>query len=431
MGLQIKPAHSLQGSVQVPGDKSLSHRYALLSAMASGRSHIENYSTAEDCQRTLDCLTALAVRVRKSDDHVEIDSDGWSKLQAPKRPLDAGNSGTTMRLLAGILAGLPFHSVLAGDDSLKRRPMSRIAEPLKQMGATISTGPDGRPPLDIRGGKLRGIEYPLSVASAQVKSCILLAGIMATGQTVVIEPSPTRDHTERALPHFGLQVEESSGRISIHGPSALSPTNMRIPGDFSSASFILAATLLVRDSRVLIREVGTNPSRTAFLSLLEQAGASVTEENSRTFNSEPVADLLITFQPEVLDQFPALIPANLVSNLIDELPLLAVLGTKTRNGVEVRGAAELRAKESDRIRAVVSNLRALGGAAEEFEDGFRVPGDQVLSGGRVTTYGDHRVAMAFSVAGLISEKGVEIDDPSCTAISFPGFFQSLASLQPD
>lgn len=426
--MRIEPASRLQGTVQVPGDKSVSHRCAILGAMARGRTLVRNFSASADCTSTLDCVQELGVGIRRQGTAVEIQSPGWQELSPPRRPLDAGNSGTTIRLLAGLLAGREMTSLIAGDDSLNQRPMRRIVEPLAQMGARIIARDGEYPPLEIHGNRLQGIRYELPVASAQVKSCVLLAGLTAVGRTVVVEPVPTRDHTERALPQFGVAVERNRGEIAVEGPAALVPTEIDVPGDLSSAVFLLTAALLVPESTLLLPAVGVNPSRSAILGLLEQAGASIRRQRSRQFGGEPVCDLEIDSSSLPLARFPAEISGPVVANLIDEIPALAVLGTRLPRGITIRGASELRKKESDRIRSIVTNLAALGVAVEEFPDGLAVPYTPRVRGGRVRTWGDHRIAMAFAVLGLISEEGVELDDPACAAVSFPDFYDYLAKV---
>ncbi len=425
----IRPTQGFSGSVRLAGDKSISHRYAILGAMAEGTSRIGNYSDSEDCQATLKCLRALGVGVKSEGRRVEISSPGWQEWQAPSCDLDAGNSGTLMRLLAGPLAGSGFASRLVGDESLSGRPMRRIIRPLQRMGAEIDSREGGLPPLGIEGRRLKGLRYRPPVASAQVKSCVLLAGLLAEGVTEVIEEASTRDHTERALPHFGVEFSSREGVHRVEGPCRLSPVEMTIPGDFSGGVFFVVAALSVPGGRVELPGVGINASRSGLLRLLETSGAGVEQANPREFNGEPVCDLNVRYQAQVLRGFPQEIRGEWIPNVIDEIPALAVLGTQLEKGLAVRNAGELRKKETDRIQAVVENLRNLGVPAEEFEDGFRVPPGARLGGGRVRTYGDHRIAMAFAVAGLLSEGPVEIDDPDCAAVSFPDFYDNLNAMR--
>lgn len=426
--MRIEPVHRLQGTVRVPGDKSISHRYALLGGMARGRTRIENFSRSADCTSTLNCLSELGVEIHRQGDTVELNSPGWRELQPPRRPLDAGNSGTTIRLLSGLLAGREMVSTIAGDASLNQRPMRRIVEPLTRMGAVIEARDGEYPPLRIQGARLQVIRYPLPVSSAQVKSCVLLAGLTARGRTVVVEPVATRDHTERALPQFGVPVEVSGAEVSVQGPTELSPADLQVPGDLSSATFFVVAALLVPGSELTLPEVGVNPTRAALLDFLDSAGIPLEKLRPRLLGGEPVCDLRIRSRRPPLERFPSAISGPVVANLIDEIPALAVLGTRLPGGLTVRDAGELRKKESDRIHALVANLTALGVRAEEFPDGLRVEYTPRIQGGRVKTWGDHRIAMAFAVAGLVSEDGVELDDPGCAAVSFPDFYRALAQV---
>ena len=428
--MRIEPVSSLRGEIHLPGDKSISHRYAILGAMAQGTTRISHFSGSEDCQSTLRCLRKLGLGIRQSaNNEVEIQSEGWKRFQKPKELLDAGNSGTTIRLLSALLSASPFISTIQGDDSLNGRPMARIIRPLTQMGARIEAIQDGFPPLHISGSQLRGIHYRLPMASAQVKSCVLLAGLMAQGETTVVEEVPSRDHTERALPFFDVVLTEADQQLKVTGPVSLMAAQMEIPGDFSAAVFFIVAALLVPGSEICLRKVGVNPSRTGLLTLLEDAGAQVERTNPREFNAEPVCDLKVCFSREPLRRFPTEISGKWLPHMIDEIPALAVLATRLEQGLRVRGGEELRKKESDRIKSVVVNLRKLGVQVEEYPDGFSVPPGQQIQGGRVQTFGDHRIAMAFAVAGLIAKQPVELDNPSCVSVSFPKFFESLQSLR--
>ncbi len=408
----------------MPGDKSISHRYAIFGALAEGTTSVDNYSPSQDCHSTLNCLAAMGVHASRREDRVEI--TGMSgKLTAPASPLDVGNSGTSIRLLAGVLAGQPFTSVVQGDESLNSRPMKRIMTPLTEMGASIAARAGEFPPLTIAGARLRAIRYQPPVASAQVKSCVLLAALGASGQTILHEPVPTRDHTERALPVFGARLHRRGDEIHLPGPQSLSGAAVRVPGDFSAASFFLLAAALCPGSELRLNQVGVNPTRTGLLELLERSGANLSRVNPREVNGEPVCDLLAGFSDEVWERFPSRIAGPWIPNLIDEIPALAVFGVRLKRGFSVCEAAELRRKESDRIRAVVVNLGALGVRVQESPDGFYVPPGQALRGGRVRTYGDHRIAMAFGIASLIAEEPIEVDDPGCAAVSFPGYFEQL------
>ena len=426
--MRIEPVSSFRGEIALPGDKSISHRYAILGAMAHGTTRISHFSQSQDCQSTLRCLKQLGLGIRQSENELEIQSEGWTRFQKPKELLDAGNSGTTIRLLSALLSAAPFVSTIQGDNSLNHRPMERIIRPLTQMGAKIEAFQDDFPPLRISGAQLRGIHYLLPVASAQVKSCVLLAGLMAQGETTAVEEIPSRDHTERALPFFEAVFRGENHESTVTGPASLKAVQMEIPGDFSAAVFFIVAGLLVPDAEICLRRVGVNPSRTGLLTLLEDAGARVERTNLQEFNAEPVCDLKICFSRELLKRFPAEISGKWLPNMIDEIPALAILATRLEQGLRVRGGEELRKKESDRIKSIVVNLKNLGVQVEEYPDGFFVPPGQQIQGGRVQTFGDHRIAMAFAVAGLISTRPVELDHPSCVSVSFPEFFERLQSL---
>jgi 3-phosphoshikimate 1-carboxyvinyltransferase len=423
---RIDPVRApLRGDVQVPGDKSISHRYALFGGMARGTTRIRNFSSSEDCQATLSCIEALGVGVVRDASQVEISSPGWRRFTAPARALEVQNSGTTIRLLSALLAAGRFSSQVQGDSSLNQRPMKRIMDPLSRMGARIEAREGRFPPLLIQGGRLTGIRYRLPIASAQVKSCVLLAGLMAEGETEVEETGPSRDHTERALPFFGAALMQNGARLRVRGGARLRGVDFRIPGDFSSALFFLVASLLVPGSRIALKGVGVNPTRAGFLPLLETAGIRVERSNATENNGEPACDLQIRPDSQVRKQFPNEISGDWVAQLIDEIPALAILGTSLERGFTVRDAQELRHKESDRIRSVVVNLRRLGVDVRELPDGFVIPPGSRIRGGEVRTFGDHRIAMAFALAGLVAESPVELDRPECVAVSYPDFFRHL------
>jgi len=419
---KVKPAKRLEGSVRFPGDKSISHRYAMLAAIAEGPSEIHFFSGSADCQSTLDCLRRLGVKIDRAGSTVAVQGVGLEGLRASEKPLEAGNSGTTMRLLSGILAGQPFRSVLVGDASLSRRPMKRIVDPLTLMGARILTGESGTPPLEIEGRTLKPIRYELPVASAQVKSAILLAGLFAEGETEVVEPLPTRDHTEIALEQMGAEVAAHGHTVAVRGRARLQGKKLYVPGDISSAAFFLVAGLLVPESNLVLQHVGLNPTRTAILDVLAPMGGRVSILNVEVVNGELMGDLHV----ESSQLQGGEIPAEVIPQVIDELPVLAVLGTQTEHGLNFRGARELRVKESDRIATVAENLRRMGAEVEEFSDGLRVAGKQKLRGATVDSHDDHRLAMAFAVAGLVAEGTTTIRDCACVGISFPDFFETLA-----
>jgi 3-phosphoshikimate 1-carboxyvinyltransferase len=421
---KIRPAKGLTGTVQFPGDKSISHRYALLGAIAEGTSEIHVFSTSADCESTLSCLKQLGVKVERKDNVVTIQGAGLGGLRPAAAPLDAGNSGSSMRMLAGILAGQPFRSVLVGDASLSRRPMKRVADPLTQMGARISLGEGGLPPLEIEGGALRPIRYEMPVASAQVKSAILLAGLFAEGETEVIEKVRTRDHTEIALENMGADIGRHHRTIAVRGKARLEGKKLYVPGDFSSAAFFIVAGLMAPESNLLLRNVGLNPTRTSLLDALLPMGARVKVVNLEMMKGQ--GELIGDLHVEGSQLRGGEIAESAVPGLIDELPVLAVLGTQTEQGLTFRGAAELRIKESDRLAAVAENLRRMGAEVEEFHDGLRVAGRQTLCGAEIDPHDDHRIAMAFAVAGLVAQGDTLIKNSACVDISFPDFFGTLA-----
>lgn len=424
----VQPARSLRGRIRVPGDKSISHRYALLASLAGGRSTIAGYSTGADCRSTLRCLRALGVAVDETAEtggtsRVTVAGRGLGALAPPAGVLDAGNSGTTMRLLAGILAGHPFAAVLTGDSSLRRRPMRRVIEPLERMGGRVDAD-DGRPPLRIRGGALEGITWAPPIASAQVKSAVLLAGLHAAGVTRVREAAQTRDHTERALEAFGAPVARAGGAVAVAGGSRLRPLDLSVPGDPSAAAFWAVAAAVLPESDVTIEAVGLNPTRTAFLDVLRRAGADVETRVTDTAGDEPAGDVRI--RPGTLREVTITAPE--VPALIDELPALAALAAHGPC-VDVSGAAELRHKESDRITALATGLRALGVRVAERPDGFRAERDGTPPGGAADAAGDHRLAMAFAVAALAGAGPSAITGAGVVDVSYPGFFAALDTLR--
>ncbi|MGH9449416.1 MAG: 3-phosphoshikimate 1-carboxyvinyltransferase [Terriglobia bacterium] len=417
----ILPSGPLTGIVRLPGDKSISHRYAMLGAVAEGVTEISGFASSADCQSTLDCLRALGVRIQRDGSAVSIEGRGLDGLSASAKPLDAGNSGSTMRMLAGILAGQPFSSRLTGDASLSRRPMKRILEPLALMAAHITSAAGGLPPLDIEGRVLDPIRYQPPVASAQVKTAVLFAGLRVRGATSIYEPVPTRDHTEIALMEMGAALTRKGGLTTLSGPARLTSLQANVPGDISSAAFFLAAALLVPGSNLILENVGLNPTRSAVVRVLVGMGGEIKTLNTRRAHGEEVGDVEVRHSALEGGE----IPLEVIPNLIDELPVLAVLGTQTHSGVSFHGAGELRVKESDRLAAVAQNLRRLGAKVEEFQDGLQVAGQQRLSGAEVDSFGDHRIAMAFAVAGLVARGGVSIRDAGYVKISFPEFFDML------
>ena len=422
--VEISPAGRIRGEAKVPGDKSISHRLAMIAAVAEGLSTIFNFADSADCGATLECLRRLGVPIRRDGSAVLIEGRGLTGLRQPGEELNAENSGTTVRLLSGIVAAHEFETTFIGDASLSRRPMDRIIRPLRHFGAMIEAREDNYLPMRIHGASLSAIDYQLPIASAQVKSAVLLAGMYARGRTRVWENPPTRNHTEKALGEFGASIEWSEGSAAILGGAQLHCRTFTVPGDFSSAAFLIAAALATPGSNLRLRGVGINPTRSGFLSLLQQMGGRIVIEPEKNPNWEPVADIVI--QSSELKGME--IGGSWIPNVIDEIPVLAVLGTRTTDGIRIKHATELRAKESDRIRSIVTNLRELGAQVDEFSDGLFVPGHQTLRGGCVDSFGDHRIAMAFAVAGLFATAPVTIDNASCAGISFPGFFDLLAGL---
>src|SRR4030081_1251816 len=410
----MHPAKSIAGGVEPPGDKSISHRYAMLAGLAEGTSELRHFSAAVDCHTTLACMKALGADVKVEKDSVKITGRGARGLKSSWRALDAGNSGTTMRLLAGILAGQKFTTRLTGDHSLQKRPMKRVIGPLREMGAEIRARDDNFAPLEIHGAKLKAIDYKMPMASAQVKSAVLLAGLFAEGVTSVTEPARTRDHTELALEEFGAAIEKNGRTIRIHGLGGangggqLIAKSLDVPGDLSSAVFFIAAASLFPDSNVLIHNVGLNPTRTAILDLFAAMGASIQILGLKSAHGEVVGDLAV----KGASLKGGVIAGEQIPLLIDELPMLAALGPYTEEGIEIRDAAELRVKESDRIAALAENLRRMKAIVEERPDGLKVSGRRAgkLRGAEIVPLGDHRIAMAFAVAGLAAEGTTVIRD---------------------
>jgi len=417
----VKPAKNILGAVRLPGDKSISHRYAMLASVANGVSRFQNFSTGDDCASTLACVAGLGAKVRRSGDGgVEIEGVG-PRLHAPIAALACGNSGSTMRMLAGILAGQDFPSELVGDASLSRRPMARVVEPLLRMGAKVSAADGGRPPLRVSGGGLTAIDYAMPVASAQVKSAILFAGLLARGTTTVEEPLRTRDHGELALRAFGAEVQRSKNRISIAGGQSLQSISAGIPGDISSAAFFMCAAAVFPGSNLVFDDLLLNPTRASLLDVLAGMGARISVINLQDHHGELVG----TVKVEHGRLKGTKISGAQSAALIDELPVLAAIAPFTEEGIEVRDARELRVKESDRIAAMAKGLRAMGATVEEFEDGLRIPGGRQLHGAEVDSAGDHRIAMALAVAALRAHGESRIAEAEAVSISFPEFFRIL------
>jgi 3-phosphoshikimate 1-carboxyvinyltransferase len=429
----ITPAGRVSGTIQVPGDKSISHRYALLAALASGRSLIHNYAPGGDCASTLQCLGALGVPVHRTSTQpgpiVAIDGRGLRGLTPASTPLDCGNSGSTMRMLAGVVAAHAFTTTLMGDRSLSRRPMRRVIEPLSRMGAHIDAAGE-RPPLTIHGRDLVGIDYAPEVSSAQVKSAVLLAGLQARGRSRVTEQTPTRDHTERALVAFGAALDREAATVSLEGGQPLRGREVRVPGDLSSAAFPIVAAASLPASDLVIENVGLNPTRTAVLGVLRRFGVSLEAEQTGEWQDEPVGRIHVRSPASAGGRDAPFLELgrDIVPSIIDELPVLAALAA-AGGELRVTGASELRVKESDRITAVVEGLRALGADAEELPDGFHIRGGHRLNGGTVHAHDDHRLAMAFAVAALTATGPVVIEGAEAAAVSYPSFFDDVERLR--
>jgi 3-phosphoshikimate 1-carboxyvinyltransferase len=419
---KIRPAAALSGTLVLPGDKSISHRYAMIGAIAEGATRIRNYSTGADCRSTLECVRALGIEVEGGGTEWTIHGRGMEGLRAPAADLDASNSGSTIRMLSGILAAQRFDSRIFGDESLSRRPMQRIMKPLAGMGAKIRAREDKFPPLEITGTRLHPMDYTLPVPSAQVKTCILLAGLFADGKTTVTEPVRSRDHTEIALQEFGAEIARENGVIALTGRPTLRGREVEAPSDLSSAAFFIVAALLAPGSRLSISGVGLNPTRSALLDVLVAMGAKISVPRLESRSGELVGEILVEYSP----LRGGSIEGAATAALIDEIPVLAVLGAATEQGLTVRDASELRIKETDRIRTVVDNLRRLGVEAQELPDGLVVPGRQKFRAAEFDSFGDHRIAMAFAVAALAADGESAILNAEAASVSFPEFWNTLS-----
>ncbi|UFJ60473.1 3-phosphoshikimate 1-carboxyvinyltransferase [Brevibacillus sedimenti] len=423
--LRVQPVKRIEGTVRVPGDKSISHRAVMFGALAEGTTTIEGFLPGADCLSTIDCFRRMGVKIEQAGDRVTVYGKGWYGLEEPSQHLDVGNSGTTIRLMAGILATQPFLAVMEGDESIAKRPMRRVIGPLRQMGAKIDGRKDGEyTPLSIRGGGLQGISYQSPVASAQVKSAILLAGLQAKGVTSVTEPQLSRDHTERMLQAFGVKVVRDGLTVSVEGGQTLTGRAIRVPGDISSAAFLIAAVMMVPGSSLLIENVGVNPSRTGIIDVVRAMGGRIELQNERIVNEEPVADLLVTHS----ELRGIEIGGEIIPRLIDEIPVIAVMATRANGRTVIRDAEELRVKETDRIATVASQLSKFGASVTPTPDGLIVEGATPLTGAAIDSMGDHRIGMAMAIAGLAAEGETVIANDAAINVSFPGFADLLARI---
>ena len=418
-------SHSVRGELKVPGDKSISHRAIILGSIAEGKTKVDGFLLGDDCINTIKCFQKLGVSIDQAGEQIVIAGRGLAGLKEPKAVLHVGNSGTTIRLLLGLLAGRPFHSILLGDDSIAKRPMDRVAVPLRKMGAKIDGRNQGSyPPISIRGGNLHGIRYESPIASAQVKSAILLAGLQAEGTTSVTEPAPSRDHTQRIFAAFGADIASKNATVQLQGQQVLKAAHIRVPADISSAAFFIVAALITENSELVLKDVGINPTRSGIIDALLAMGANISLTNERMFNNEPVADIHVTSsQLKNIE-----ISGGIIPRLIDEIPILALAATQAEGKMVIKDAEELKVKETNRINAVVSQLKTLGANIESTEDGMIITGKTKLRGGFVHSLGDHRIGMMLAIASLISEKETTIEGEDCIRISYPNFFNDYQKL---
>lgn len=424
--IKIQATKKIQGEVTVPGDKSISHRAVMFSSLAEGVTEISGFLPGADCLSTISCFRKMGIHIRQEGDRVTVEGKGWFGLEEPNEILDVGNSGTTIRLMMGILSTQPFHSVLVGDSSIGRRPMRRVTVPLRQMGSRLDGRGNGEyTPISIRGGEIKGIEYHSPVSSAQVKSAILLAGLQAEGETAVFEPERSRDHTERMLRSFGVHVETFPEGVRVKGGQKLtSPGKVTVPGDISSAAFLLVAAAIVPGSHLLIKNVGVNPTRTGIIDVMKEMGASLELLNEREVNGEPVADIEVKYSS--LQGIE--IGGQLIPRLIDEIPVIAVLASQAKGQTVIRDAAELKVKETNRIDTVVTELEKLGVKITPTDDGMIIQGENTLRGATCDSHGDHRIGMSIAIAGLIAEGETGIENAESINVSFPGFFSLLKQI---
>lgn len=423
--LRVHQANTIQGTVRVPGDKSISHRAVMFGSLAEGTTTIEGFLPGADCLSTISCFRRMGIQIEQQGDKVTVHGKGWYGLQEPSERLDVGNSGTTIRLMSGIMSTQPFHVVMEGDESIAKRPMRRVIGPLRQMGAKIDGRKDGEfTPLAIRGGDLQGIAYQSPVASAQVKSAILLAGLQAKGVTSVTEPHLSRDHTERMLQAFGVNVVRDGLTVSVEGGQELKGREIQVPGDISSAAFLIAAVMMVPGSSLLIENVGINPSRTGIIDVVQQMGGDLELVNERVVNEEPVADLLVKHS-----QLHGIeIAGDIIPRLIDEIPVIAVMATQAKGKTVIRDAEELKVKETDRIATVVGQLSKFGAKVTPTDDGMIIEGETALTGATIDSMGDHRIGMAMAIAGLAALGETIIENEEAINVSFPGFAELLEQI---
>jgi 3-phosphoshikimate 1-carboxyvinyltransferase len=425
MEKKLMPIQSLKGTIKVPGDKSISHRAVMFGSIAEGKTTINGFLTGEDCLSTISCFKKLGVNIEQDNEQVTIEGKGISGLKPPTEDLYVGNSGTTIRLMLGILANTHFTSVLTGDDSISKRPMNRVTKPLKQMGAEIDGNESGnKVPLQIKGGSIRGTHYHSPIASAQVKSAIILAGLEAEGTTSVTEPLKSRDHTERMLEAFGAEIKSDALTVSIDGGQQLKGAHIEVPGDISSAAFFLVAGAIIPDSTITLQKVGLNPTRTGILDVLNDMGAQISYENVNEEASEPYGDLVI----KTSSLKGTVVKGDLIPRLIDEIPIIALAATQAEGQTVIQDAHELRVKETDRIKTVVNELKKMGADIEATEDGMFINGKAPLRGASVQSYGDHRIGMMLSIASCIAEGETTLSKSEAVAVSYPSFFDQLSRL---
>lgn len=424
--IEISRARIFKGEFSPPPDKSISHRAVILSSISKGKSSIRNLLRAKDIESTINAVRAVGIDIKDEGNELIIHGNGLHGLSEPLDIIDCGNSGTTIRLFSGVLSGSPFFSVLTGDSSLRKRPMARVIEPLSLMGAEINARSQNRfPPIAIKGTKLRAVKYIMPVASAQVKSSLLLAGLYCDGKTEIIEPAKSRDHTERMLPAFGADIKVDGLKVTIKGDRDLSPTAIEVPGDFSSAAFFIVASLLIPGAEIIVKNVGINPTRTGLLDVLKKMGASIKIANTHDLSGEPSADMYCRSESRLK---AVKITGESIPSLIDEFPILCIAAALAEGTTTIRGAEELRVKESDRIKSITLELRKMGVEIEEYPDGLSIRGTDILYGADLDSHGDHRIAMSMSIAALTAEGKTTIDRASSVDISFPGFFDTIRRL---